>query len=297
MNIYEKLQIARCELQNSGLKKSGMNKFSGYDYFELSDFLPRINELFAKHKLCSIVSFQPDLATLTIIDSEKPESTIVITSPMADANLKGCHPIQNMGAVETYGRRYLYMIALEIIEHDILDSTHDQNAPTSSRTDKAHYHQSDKMVDAAYPEIEFEMPSKMDGPTGCGVCFKKHINKGDIIVKVGGKFVGSKECYIKQQEGLAKDRAQVPAETPDEAPLPEPPMGAGELPYDENEKPVDYATDNTLLDITALMSDKVFVKKADRDAKERVKTMMEQGGITAATAGSIILWLRKLPNR
>jgi hypothetical protein len=42
---------------------------------------------------------------------------------MADANLKGCHPIQNLGAVETYNRRYLWVTAMEIVEHDALDSS------------------------------------------------------------------------------------------------------------------------------------------------------------------------------
>jgi hypothetical protein len=52
---------------------------------------------------------------------------------MADANLKGCHPIQNLGAVETYSRRYLYVTALEIVEHDALDATTGQETPKSSK--------------------------------------------------------------------------------------------------------------------------------------------------------------------
>ena len=37
--------------------------------------------------------------------------------------LKGCHPIQNLGAVQTYIRRYLWVTAMEIVEHDALDSS------------------------------------------------------------------------------------------------------------------------------------------------------------------------------
>ena len=122
MNVYEKLQKARIELQSKQMKKSGHNKFAGYQYFELGDFLPEINKLFAELKLCSVVSFGKDLAELKVINIEKPEEVVTFTSPMADANLKGCHPIQNLGAVETYNRRYLYVSALEIVEHDALDS-------------------------------------------------------------------------------------------------------------------------------------------------------------------------------
>ena len=122
MNVYEKLQKARIELQSTKMKKSGHNKFAGYQYFELGDFLPEINKLFKELGLCSTVSFGKELAELKIINIEKPEEVVTFTSPMADANLKGCHPIQNLGAVETYSRRYLYVTALEIVEHDALDS-------------------------------------------------------------------------------------------------------------------------------------------------------------------------------
>ena len=68
------------------------------------------------------MSFGKELASLTITDIEDG-SEIVLTSPMAEANLKGCHPIQNLGAVETYTRRYLWVSAMEIVEHDALDSS------------------------------------------------------------------------------------------------------------------------------------------------------------------------------
>lgn len=137
MTIYEKLQKCRVELQKMNIKKSGENKFSGYSYFELSDFLPPINELFDKYKLCSVVSFGKEVAEMTIYDSEKECQPIVFTSPMAEANLKGCHPIQNLGAVETYSRRYLYMSALEIVEADVLDRTHNKTE-TTSKPSKEH---------------------------------------------------------------------------------------------------------------------------------------------------------------
>ena len=113
---------ARISLQHAPLKKSGHNKFAGYSYFELGDFLPTINSIFFKIGLCGVVSFDKELATLTITDTEDG-SQITLTSPMAEANLKGCHPIQNLGAVETYTRRYLWVSAMEIVEHDALDSS------------------------------------------------------------------------------------------------------------------------------------------------------------------------------
>lgn len=130
--VYAKLQKARIKLQYSSIKKSGHNKFAGYQYFELGDFLPTINDIFNELGLCSVISFDKELATLRIVDTDNG-GAITFTSPMADANLKGCHPIQNLGAVETYSRRYLYVTALEIVEHDSLDATTGQEAPKSAK--------------------------------------------------------------------------------------------------------------------------------------------------------------------
>jgi hypothetical protein len=132
MTIYKKMADVRCELQNTKMSKSGKNTFAGYDYFELSDFLPTINELCKKHGLLPVVSFDKEQAMMIIYNAEKPEEQLIFTSPMADVNLKGCHAIQNVGAAETYSRRYLYMTAFEIVEHDALDSTQGKDSPKNS---------------------------------------------------------------------------------------------------------------------------------------------------------------------
>jgi hypothetical protein len=128
MPVYSKLMKARIKLQGMELKKSGENKFAGYKYFELGDFLPQTMQIFDSLGLASVVSFKQDLATLTIMDTEDGQA-IAVTSPMADANLKGAHPIQNLGAVESYQRRYLWMAAMEIVEHDIIDASEPSKEP------------------------------------------------------------------------------------------------------------------------------------------------------------------------
>ena len=127
MSIYRKLQEARIQLQRSKLSKSGKNKFAGYEYFELADFLPEIQEICLKVGLCGIVSFTPDTAYLTFHDIDAVEPNVAtsfttFTSPMSSAQLKGCHEVQNLGAVQTYLRRYLWTMAFEICEHDSLDA-------------------------------------------------------------------------------------------------------------------------------------------------------------------------------
>tara|TARA_R110000868_G_scaffold247962_4_gene504289 strand:+ start:361 stop:1083 length:723 start_codon:yes stop_codon:yes gene_type:complete len=128
MTVHRKLMEARVRLQSTELKKSGLNKFAGYSYFELGDFIPAIQQIFYDVGLCGIVSFKSDYAELSIYDTEDG-TMVMITSPMADANLKGAHPIQNLGAMESYQRRYLWMTALELVEHDAIDSSAGADTP------------------------------------------------------------------------------------------------------------------------------------------------------------------------
>lgn len=121
-SVHKKLMQARIKLQNLEIKKSGENKFAGYKYMELGDFTPHIQSICAELGLCGTVSFTADLATLTIVDTDD-DSFVLFTSPMGSAALKGCHEVQNIGAVETYQRRYLWVAAMEIVEHDALDSS------------------------------------------------------------------------------------------------------------------------------------------------------------------------------
>jgi len=51
MGVYKKLMKARLALQNTNLTKSGHNKFAGYKYFELGDFLPVIQLYLLVQKL------------------------------------------------------------------------------------------------------------------------------------------------------------------------------------------------------------------------------------------------------
>jgi hypothetical protein len=135
MNVYQKLNEARDEFHQAKLKKSGHNKFANYYYFELGDFVIPALEIFKQIGLTSIISFGKEEASMTIVNNDKPEEKIIITSPMSSAALKGCHEVQNLGAVQTYIRRYLWVAALEVLEHDALDGTVGSDKKTIKPTD------------------------------------------------------------------------------------------------------------------------------------------------------------------
>lgn len=135
MTVHEKLMKARITLQGTKLSKSGKNKFAGYNYFELGDFLPIVQEIFLGLGISGVVSYGADEAILRITDFDDKSDFIEIKSPMSTAALKGAHEIQNLGAVQTYLRRYLWVTAMEIVEHDALDAVlgSDDGQPAQQR--------------------------------------------------------------------------------------------------------------------------------------------------------------------
>jgi len=127
MSVYKKLQKARVLLNASSIKKSGKNKFAGYEYFELSDFIPTVNEIFDSVGLCGVVNFG-EQATLTVYDTDG-DGQVTFSSPLVFAeNAKG-QAIQSLGSTHTYFRRYLWLLALELTEHDSIDSLPQEDKP------------------------------------------------------------------------------------------------------------------------------------------------------------------------
>ena len=152
-NVKAKLQLARVMLQEKNLKKTGDNKFANFMFFQLEDFLPKVNEIFAKLGLHSEFSITPEIiayteetvinatnkeivsvlktpiikemATLIITDILKPDDVEVYEMEVAPLE-KGSNTKQNTyqaaGGRNTYYKRYLYMNALEIVEDDESDA-------------------------------------------------------------------------------------------------------------------------------------------------------------------------------
>jgi hypothetical protein len=121
MKVFKQLQKARTMFLSSSIKKSGKNKFAGYEYFELGDFIPAVHNIFDSVGLCGVVRFTNDTASLTVYHVEDG-SNIEFTSPMVFAENSKGQAIQNLGSTHTYMRRYLWLMAMEIVEHDSVDA-------------------------------------------------------------------------------------------------------------------------------------------------------------------------------
>ena len=127
-NVYQKLLEARVLFMEEDVKKSGKNMNMSYKYFELQDIVPVATPIFQKVGLLAITTFTDEVAMMTIIDVDNPSDCICFTSPMREiapiVSSKGTevtNAIQRLGSVETYQRRYLYMVALDIVESDSIE--------------------------------------------------------------------------------------------------------------------------------------------------------------------------------
>lgn len=142
--LQAKLQTARVALQKAGLNKSGENKYSHYAYFQLKDFLPKVNEIFASLGLYSHYEIAPvevctketitengtiikepmvqTLAKLTITDIETKEFDTYTMEVQSVEKTQQQNWYQAAGGRSTYYKRYLYRDALEIEEDDDVET-------------------------------------------------------------------------------------------------------------------------------------------------------------------------------
>jgi hypothetical protein len=134
MTVYRKLQAARHELSKANLKKTGHNKFGGWYYYELGDFMPTVNKLFDAVGLCGVVTFG-EMAMLTVYDTEDG-SSVQFFSPLVYAENSKGQAIQVLGSTHTYLRRYLWLLAMEITESDQIDSQMQEEKPVTIQKPK-----------------------------------------------------------------------------------------------------------------------------------------------------------------
>lgn len=123
MNIWQKLLCVRDEFARAEVKRSGKNMQLSSLFYELTDIVPVARPMFNNYRLLPLVTVASGKATMTIVDVDFPEEKLVFELDVQtyDGN-KAVTPPQAYGAVVTYYRRHLYMIALDIVEADYLEN-------------------------------------------------------------------------------------------------------------------------------------------------------------------------------
>lgn len=136
MSILKKIAEARVKLQETKINKSGVNKFANFTYYELSDFLPTLNKINLELGICTKFEIIGNNACLTVFDVDKQEDNIIFTVPYVSSKMKGATEIQELGATITYLRRYLFLVAFEITDGEVVDAQPLQEQPKSKVEDK-----------------------------------------------------------------------------------------------------------------------------------------------------------------
>lgn len=142
LNLNESIIKIRVKLQNSKIKKSGKNKFAGFEYYELGDFLPKLNELMLEENINDLFTIENDEVKLVLMKGEEKqeykmpfrifETPLVLKKDKNGNFLKNSNneyieipsmqDIQYLGALNTYYKRYLYLNAFGITDGEVIDS-------------------------------------------------------------------------------------------------------------------------------------------------------------------------------
>ena len=137
MSLHEAIIKTRVELQNTKLHKSGKNKFAGFEYYELSDFLPTLNKLMSQNGLNDVFTIKDGYASLSLIcGDEKQEYSIpfeMFEVPLNKGGQPSMQQIQYLGALNTYYKRYLYLNAFGITDGEVIDAMEMSYAPPPSK--------------------------------------------------------------------------------------------------------------------------------------------------------------------
>lgn len=135
-NIYKKIMTARLQFLESNPKKSGYNKFQDFKYYELDDIVPQATRICNELGLYTEIDMGANLfgyATLTVVNIDNVEEKVYFRIKMPQVEGGNLNTIlQDTGRTETYLRRYLYLLFLDIAQNDEVDATDNTEKKTTS---------------------------------------------------------------------------------------------------------------------------------------------------------------------
>lgn len=200
LNVYGKLAIARELFLEAGVKKTGINRYAEFKYFTLEDIIPVKQKIFNDIGLMDCISFEENKAVLTLTNIDVKSEQITFTSQLDidDSMIK--NPIQKVGAIQTYVRRYLYLLMLDIVESDVVDAisnkTDKPNKNNKPVSEKERQDVKKELINEEGKATEIQIKSIKNG-------LKKLRSKTD---KDYEHYI--KDCIVKIKEGMSKQDAE-----------------------------------------------------------------------------------------
>jgi hypothetical protein len=123
--VAKRLNRARIAFAEKQIKKSGHNDYLGFKYFTLDDIIPAAREVLTAEGLS--IQFEKDrkdqCMCARVVDMNNPKDAIVFNTGIPlTLNPKTDMEVQMFGKMQTYSRRYLYLLVLDICEPDAIDA-------------------------------------------------------------------------------------------------------------------------------------------------------------------------------
>lgn len=205
-NIYERLALVKYLFGQSNIKQSGINRYAGFKYFELGDIIPIANTLLAENGLLFYVRYTAEEAIGTLVNCSEPSETIIFTSPMrqlttlSEEGKRKMNEVQGLGAEETYQKRYLYYMLLDVVESDVFDATQGRDDTPIPVTLKA-----EKPAPPATKEERQEMKKEITAGSPVSDLQKNSIRNGLIKLREADD---KHEGYIQQVVARMNDKEQ-----------------------------------------------------------------------------------------
>ena len=208
VNIYGKLLEARKRFLDAGIKKTGINRYAEFKYFTLDDIIPLKQEIFRDLGLADTISFGFDLARLTIVNIDNPSESVYFQSQLAPDESLIKNPIQKVGAIQTYVRRYLYLLALDIIESDGIEESTGKPENESGKKEEAPKKSNKPVSPEKREDIKKELIDENGDATEVQI---KSIKNG--LKKLRDRDADKYEAYVtsivkKIKAGLKKSEAE-----------------------------------------------------------------------------------------
>lgn len=175
--VLFKLQKCKQQLQQLSIKKSGHNKYGHYDYYELEDIIPPITSILIDNNLCSKSYQRGNKMYLTIYDLDSNQNTSFNTKLKefpTEMNMKKDYGtyMKNQQGLQTYARRALWLMALDIVEPNDIET--DINNPK--------IHKNNNQKTNPTPKNKPTMIQNMEVPHQTPLTVKNKLVKSDAPV-------------------------------------------------------------------------------------------------------------------
>lgn len=141
--LNEKIIKIKNRLYAEKIEKTGKNTFQNFNFFELKDFLPRLIQFMNEEEINDQFTIENNEAIL-ILNYKEEKNTykipfVMFDTPLNKSGKESMQPIQYLGALNTYYKRYLYLNAFSIAENDVIDAMEQTETKLKSNSKRKDY--------------------------------------------------------------------------------------------------------------------------------------------------------------